>query len=90
MPVGKQDLAAQATNSTPDIRLGPTVTVTTLGWSDCGHGAYRRGIVLDPFAGSGTTCKVARDHGRHSIGIDLNAAYIEIAAKRLQQLSLLA
>ena len=34
---------------------------TTLGWSDCGHGAYRRGVVLDPFLGSGTTALVARE-----------------------------
>ena len=33
---------------------------------------------------------VARNHGRHSIGIELNQQYLEIAAKRLQQLSLLA
>jgi DNA modification methylase len=46
--------------------------------------------VLDPFAGSGTTNLVARHHGRHSIGIELNEEYLEIAAKRLQQLSLLA
>lgn len=47
------------------------------------------GTVLDPFVGSGTTCKVARDHGRHSIGIDLNADYLALAARRLQQQSLL-
>jgi DNA modification methylase len=61
----------------------------TTGWSDCGHNAYRRGVVLDPFIGSGTTCKVARDHGRHGVGIDLSAEYLRIAAKRLQQLSLI-
>jgi DNA modification methylase len=37
-----------------------------------------------------TTNLVARHHGRHSIGIELNETYLEIAAKRLQQLSLLA
>jgi DNA modification methylase len=53
-------------------------------------GSPEGGVVLDPFAGSGTTCLVARNHGRHSIGIELNEQYLEIAAKRLQQLSLLA
>ena len=32
-----------------------TRTTRTTGWSDCGHDAYRPGLVLDPFAGTGTT-----------------------------------
>ena len=46
--------------------------------------------VLDPFIGSGTTALVARKHGRRCIGIDLSESYLEIAARRTQQLSLLA
>lgn len=42
-----------------------------------------RGIVLDPFFGSGTTGVVAEKHGRQWIGIELNPDYIEIAKKRL-------
>lgn len=53
-------------------------------------GSRERDTVLDPFIGSGTTAKVARDHGRNAIGIDLNTDYLTIAAKRLRQLSLLA
>lgn len=41
------------------------------------------GIVLDPFVGTGTTCKVARDMGRRSIGIDLGRPYLEAAEERL-------
>jgi hypothetical protein len=46
--------------------------------------------VLDPFLGSGTTAYVARKHGRRSIGIELNSGYCQLAAQRMQQLSLFA
>lgn len=62
----------------------------TVGWSDCGHNAWRPGTVLDPFLGSGTTALVAREHGRRCVGIELNPDYAEMAARRLGQLSLLA
>jgi site-specific DNA-methyltransferase (adenine-specific) len=37
-------------------------------------------LVLDPFAGSGTTCRVAREEGRRTIGIELNPEYAALAA----------
>ena len=43
------------------------------------------GTVLDPFTGSGTTLLVAGNLNCKSIGIELNADYIQIAAKRLAQ-----
>ena len=66
-------------------------TSTTLGWSpSCAHQHQPVPCtVLDPFAGSGTTLLVARNHQRHAIGIELNADYCRIAANRLSQLSLL-
>lgn len=44
----------------------------TTGWSKCKCGApFRPGIVLDPFAGTGTTVRVARRLGRSGIAVDL-------------------
>jgi modification methylase len=40
-------------------------------------------IVLDPFVGTGTTCAVAKSMGRRYVGIDINAAYVKIAHKRI-------
>ena len=41
------------------------------------------GIVLDPFAGSGSTCVAARREGFFFIGIELNEEYCEIARRRV-------
>lgn len=42
-------------------------------------------VVLDPFAGSGSTCVAARRAGRDFIGIELDADYHAIATERLAQ-----
>ena len=42
-------------------------------------------IVLDPFAGSGTTCVAARQIGLDFIAFELEGSYIKIAEKRLQK-----
>ena len=48
-----------------------------LSWSNEGD------VVLDPFAGSGTTCLAARDTGRKYVGIEINPEYVKIINRRL-------
>jgi len=43
----------------------------------------RPGVVLDPFAGTGTTCAVAARLGRDYLGIELSPIYRKLAERRL-------
>jgi DNA modification methylase len=45
--------------------------------------SYRGNVVLDPFGGTGTVAKVARDTGRHFIHVDASKKYCAIARQRL-------
>lgn len=60
--------------------------VKTTGWQptcSCDNRGEGRSIVLDPFAGSGTTLFVAEKYGRDSIGIELSPDYCELIKKRM-------
>ena len=48
-------------------------------WSNQGD------LILDPFSGSGTTAKAAKDLGRRFIGIEINPEYCAIAERRVAQ-----
>lgn len=54
-------------------------------WTDCGHDNYRRGAVLDPFAGTGTTLAVADIYDRDAIGFDLDPANTELLQPRIAE-----
>ena len=45
----------------------------------------RDGIVLDPYCGTGTACRIAYEMNRRSIGIDINPDYIKRAQASIEQ-----
>ena len=49
-----------------------------ISWSNEGD------LVLDPFLGSGTTCKIAKEMNRNYIGFEISQEYIDIAKERLK------
>lgn len=60
-------------------------TVAHVGWDECGcegDDRWRRGVVLDPFGGSGTTGMVASSNGRDAILIDFDDRNIDLARAR--------
>jgi len=67
-----------------DLKLHPTVKPVALvadAIRDCSH---RKGIVLDAFAGSGTTLVAAEQVGRRAYGIELDPAYCDVIVERMK------
>ena len=85
-PAGKNGKGLQGGGETGDVRRGPVVSTRTVGWRracECDAGEPVPCVVLDPFLGSGTTVAVAREQGRHGIGIELNPEYAKLARRRI-------
>jgi site-specific DNA-methyltransferase (adenine-specific) len=72
------EVLGQSGGKTAATKISPT-----LGWTDCGHDAWRPGVVLDPFGGSGTTAEAAQAVGRSAILIDLDARNADLAQQRV-------
>jgi len=85
-PIGKNGPGLQGGGETRDIRRGPCLQVETTGWQptcSCDNEGKGRCLVLDPFAGSGTTGEVALKHGRDYLLIELNRDYETLIRGRL-------
>lgn len=68
-----------------DLALHPTVKPQQLvadAILDCSN---RGAIILDPFAGSGTTLLAAHQTGRRGFGIELDEKYCDVAVRRLRE-----
>jgi hypothetical protein len=66
-----------------DLALHPTVKPVALvadAIRDCSH---RKGIVLDAFAGSGTTLVAAEKTGRRGYGVEIDPLYCDVILRRL-------
>lgn len=47
--------------------------------------SFEGDVVLDPFAGSGTTCVAALNNRRRYVGYEIEPEYVELAERRLKQ-----
>lgn len=69
------------------LAMHPTVKPVSLiadALRDCSH---RKGIVLDPFAGSGTILIAAERTGRHARAIEFDPQYVDVAIHRWQRVT---
>jgi DNA modification methylase len=67
-----------------ELAMHPTVKPVALvadAIKDCSR---RKGIILDPFLGSGTTVIAAERTGRRAYGIEIDPAYVDVAVRRWQ------
>jgi DNA modification methylase len=82
--LGQRRNAARAAGGDHTNPFGGRMTARWAPTCTCSAGDPIPCTVLDPFGGSGTVAKVARDLGRSSVMIELNPAYVGIMKKRLR------
>jgi DNA modification methylase len=71
-------------NGRSDLELHPTVKPVALVEDAIRDCSRRKGIVLDPFCGSGTTLMAAERTGRCGFGIELDPLYCDVILRRLR------
>ncbi|MGE0760426.1 MAG: site-specific DNA-methyltransferase [Pirellulaceae bacterium] len=67
------------------LAMHPTVKPVALVADAILDVSTRRGLVLDPFAGSGTTIIAAERTGRRAAAIELDPVYVDVAIRRFQK-----
>ena len=82
-PDGRKEPGKQ-TNSYPAKNNHPTVKPTSLMAYLCRLVTPPGGLVLDPFAGSGSTGKACKQEGFRFVGIEMNEEYCKIARARIK------
>lgn len=81
---GERGFAPKSRESRQFINAHPTQkALAVMTW--CISLADDPQTILDPFMGSGTTLRAAKDLGRKAIGIEIEEKYCEIAARRMGQ-----
>lgn len=81
VPAGERQKGFEVSGRGKQVHIAPFPEALVKPWVEslCPIG----GTVLDPFVGSGTVSKVARDLGFNSVGIDLDVGALEYAKKRI-------
>jgi DNA modification methylase len=68
-----------------ELAMHPTVKPVAMIAEAIKDASHPKGLVLDPFAGSGTILIAAEKTGRHAAAIELTPGYVDIAVRRWQQ-----
>lgn len=87
-PLGRNKRCVWSINTKPFPDAHFAVFPTELIEIPIKAGCPEKGIVLDPFMGSGTTALVTKQQNKNYMGFELNPEYIKIAEKRLKSVQL--